>query len=155
MRPIAVLEVDGVLALDDPCVPVVETVVHTCGHRWARPIKIPVGAADVLHRLAAEFDVVWASSWSHNAHPALQEALDLPTEPWPFLPVQFRKLTAIRTHAAGRPWAWIDDAIHDLGPIPEPKDGLLVPVDPRVGIMAVDPVALREEVFERVTTRLS
>ncbi|MFF4598878.1 hypothetical protein [Amycolatopsis sp. NPDC001319] len=144
-RPIAVVEVDGVLALDDPKVPVVETVVHTYGHRWARPISIPVGASAVLRQLAEEFDVVWASSWSHNAHPALREVLDLPAEPWPFLPVQFRKLGAIRAYAAGRPWVWIDDAIHDLGHLPDPPDGLLVPVDAGEGIVSVDPVALREQ----------
>ncbi|MEV4603864.1 hypothetical protein AB0K15_41620 [Amycolatopsis sp. NPDC049253] len=74
----------------------VEAVAHTYGNRWARPISVPVGAAEVLRQLSSEFDVVWASAWSHNAHPAWQELLGLPAEPWPFLAVQFRKLDAVR-----------------------------------------------------------
>jgi hypothetical protein len=147
-RPIAVVEVDGVLALDNPKVPVFEALVHTYGNRWARPISIPVGASDVLRRLSSEFDVVWASSWSHNAHPALQEVLGLPIEPWPFLPVQFRKLGAIRAYAAGRPWVLIDDAIHDLGRLADPPDGLLVPVDAGEGIVSVDPAALLRQLAD-------
>lgn len=152
-RPLAVLDVDGVLALDDPVVPVTETLVHTYGNRWARRVNIPVGADRALRRLAALFDIVWAGSWSHNAHPALREVLGLPEQPWPFLPVQFRKLGAIRAYAAGRPWIWIDDSIHDLGRIEDPPDGILVPVDAREGIMSVDPEALYQAVRQQAGRR--
>jgi hypothetical protein len=72
--------------------------------------------------------------------------LDLPVRPWPFLPVQFHKLAAIRAFAAGRPWVWIDDSIHDLGTLDDPPDGILVPVDASRAIMSVDPEALRAHV---------
>jgi len=134
-----VVEVDGVLVLDHPTVPVTETVVHCYGNRWARRVSVPVGADSTLRRLAERFDVVWAGAWSHNAHPALREVLDLPETPWPFLPVQFHKLRSIREFAAGRPWIWIDDGIHDLGRLDDPPDGILVEVDAGSGIVSVDP----------------
>jgi len=144
-RPIAVLEVDGVLVLEDPMVPVIRTVVHACGNKWARSVQVPVAAPGIIARLAERFDIVWASAWSHNAHPALRDVLGVPAEPWPFLPVQFLKLPAIRAYAAGRPWVLIDDAIHHLGLVEDQPDGLLVPVDPGRGITAIDPEALRAE----------
>ncbi|HEX6524841.1 MAG TPA: hypothetical protein VF070_33280 [Streptosporangiaceae bacterium] len=149
-RPIAVVEVDGVLVLDHPTVPVTETVVHAYDNRWARRVKVPVGADVALRRLAERFDIVWASAWSHNAHPALRQVLDLPESPWPFLPIQFHKLDFIRAFAAGRPWAWIDDSIHDLGRLDDPPDGILVPVDSGSGIMSVDPLRLRRGI-DRLT----
>ena len=87
----------------------------------------------------------WAGAWSHNAHLALREVLGLPEQPWPFLPVQFRKLPAIRAFAAGRAWVLIDDSIHDFGLVADQPDGLLVPVDPGRGITAIDPDALRAQ----------
>jgi hypothetical protein len=150
-RPLAVIEVDGVLVLDDPVVPFTHTVVHAAGNKWARPVNIPVGADRVVAGLATRFDIVWASAWSHNAHFALREILRLPESPWPFLPVQFNKLPAIRAHANGRPWVWIDDSVHDLGPVDEPGDGLLVRVDPQQGITAVDPVRL----YDQLTRKMS
>lgn len=112
-RPIAVVEVDGVLVLDHPTVPVTETVVHAYGNRWARRVKVPVGADVALRRLAERFDIVWA-------------------------------------FAAGRPWAWIDDSIHDLGRLDDPPDGIFVPVDSGSGIMSVDPLRLQRGI-DRLT----
>jgi hypothetical protein len=149
-RPIAVIEVDGVLVLDHPAVPVTETVVHAYGNRWARRVNVPVGADSALRRLSELFEIVWASAWSHNAHPALRQVLDLPEIPWPFLPVQFRKLPSIRAFAAGRPWIWIDDSIHDLGQQEDPPDGILVSVDASSGIISVDPDALHAQ-LQRMT----
>jgi hypothetical protein len=142
-RPLAVIDVDGVLVLENPGVQVAEHVVGVYG-KWARTVRIPVGAAEILHELSGYFDVVWASAWSHNAHAALRTVLDLPETPWPFLPVQFHKLSAIREYAAGRPWVWIDDSIHDLGEVPELSDGILVPVDSSRGIVDIDPAILKQ-----------
>lgn len=147
-RPLAILEVDGVLVLDDPVVPVVRTVVHAAGHKWARTVDVPAGADEILAELAARFDIVWAGAWSHNAHPALRGVLGLPEGPWPFLPVQFHKLPAIQAYSAGRPWVWIDDGIHDLAPVEPPAGGILVPVDARRGITAVDPELLYRSLMQ-------
>jgi hypothetical protein len=105
MRPVAALEIDGVLVLEDPVVPVTQVTVHACVR---------------------------------------------PEQPWPFLPVQFRKLPAIRTYAAGRAWVLIDDSIHDFGLVGDQPDGLLVPVDPGRGITAIDPDMLRAELDRHV-----
>jgi hypothetical protein len=150
MRPVAALEVDGVLVLEDPVVPVTEVTVHAYGNRWARRVRVPTAAPGIVARLAERFDIVWASAWSHNAHPALREVLGLPEQPWPFLPVQFRKLPAIRAYAAGRAWVLIDDSIHDFGLVEDQPDGLLVPVDPGRGITAIDPDTLRAELDRHV-----
>ena len=141
MKPVCALDVDGVVVLDQPQVPVHHATVSAFG-RWRREVLVPDGATATLRRLGKLFDCVWVGGWSHNAHPALAVALDLPTPPWPFIPVQFHKLAPIRAYAAGRPWVWIDDSIDDLGPVPDPPDGLLVRVDSRRGLTDVVPDAL-------------
>jgi hypothetical protein len=135
-RPLAIIDVDGVLVLERPVVPVTRHEVSAYG-RWVREVLVPVDAPTRLRELAEHFELVWAGAWSHMAHSALREVLDLPPEPFPFLPVQFHKLPGIRSHAAGRPWLLIDDSIHDLGHVPDPDDGLLVPVDSSRGIVDV------------------
>ena len=140
-RPVAALDVDGVVVLAHPVVPVVRHSVSAYG-RWRREVLVPEVAPAKLARLAELLDCVWVSAWSHNAHPALREALDLPEEAWPWLGAQFGKLPAIRAYAAGRPWAWIDDGIDDLAVQPDPPDGLLVRVRPGYGLADVDPDAL-------------
>lgn len=140
-RPLCVLDVDGVIALEDPVVPTMRRTVSAYG-KWRRDIDIPRAAPSILHELAHRFECVWMGAWAHTAHPALREALDLPSTPWSWRGVQFHKLPAIRELAGGRAWVWIDDAIDDLGAEGDPPDGLLVRVDPRRGIADVDPASL-------------
>jgi hypothetical protein len=121
-RPVCALDVDGVVVLEHPEVPVTRTTVSAFG-KWRREVLIPDGAPATLRRLAELFDCVWVGAWSHNAHPALRSALHLPAAPWPWIPVQFYKPAAIRAYAGGRPWALIDDGIDDLGPVPTPPTG--------------------------------
>jgi hypothetical protein len=140
-RRVCALDVDGVVVLHKPEVPVTRETVSAFG-KWRRDVLVPAGAAATIRRLTELFDCVWVGAWSHNAHPALRPALSLPAEPWPSIPVQFHKLDAIRAYAAGRPWVWIDDSIDDLGPIPGQPDGLLVRVSPRRGLADIDPDTL-------------
>jgi hypothetical protein len=140
-RPVAVIDVDGVLVLERPVVPVGRHVVSAYG-RWSREVLVPTAAPARLRELTEHFELVWAGAWSHMAHSALRDVLQLPPDPFPFLPVQFHKLPAIRRHAAGRRWLLIDDGIHDLGQVPDPDDGLLVPVDSTRGIVDVRPADL-------------
>ena len=81
VRPVAVLEVDGVLVLEDPVVPVTQVTVHAYGNKWTRQVRVPTAAPGIVARLAERFDIVWASAWSHNAHPALREVLLVPVDP--------------------------------------------------------------------------
>jgi hypothetical protein len=138
---LCVLDVEGVVVLEDPVVPAVQHTINAYG-KWRRDVLVPEAAPRKLRELAERFDCAWMTGWAHTAHPALRAALDLPVEPWPWRAVQFRKLPAIRELAAGRPWVWIDDGIDDLGAQPDVPDGVLVRVDPRRGIADLDPAAL-------------
>jgi hypothetical protein len=79
-------------------------------------------AAAHLLALSALFDLVWASGWEEKANEHLPHLLGLPVLPF----LRFHegvggtretkghwKLEAIDAYAAGRPLAWVDDA---LGP---------------------------------------
>jgi hypothetical protein len=138
-RPIAVLGISDVVVLEsEPRVPVTTHTVSAWG-KWVREVQIPDVAPERIRQLAEHFDLVWASEWGHNAHTAFRPALGLPEEPWPFLPVQFDKLAAIRTYAGGMPWVWIDDPVVDLHEAhPDPGDGIIVRVDPHEGLAGVD-----------------
>jgi hypothetical protein len=116
--------------------------------RWAREVAVPDVAADRLAELADLFEVVWVSEWGHVAHQAFREVLRLPGTPWPFLPAQFDKLPVIRDYAGRRPWAWVDEPVVDLaGSVPQTPSGVVVRVDPRVGIGEVDPAGLARRVL--------
>jgi hypothetical protein len=130
------LDVDGVIAVDEPAAtPTVECSVSAWG-RWRRQIKVPINAPQILAQLAPHFEIVWASAWGHNAHTALAPVLDLPQEPWMFLPVQFGKPTAVASYAATRPWVLIED---DTGGGTEAvSSDHVVLVDPRRGIADID-----------------
>ena len=141
MKPICALDVDGVVALENPDVPITRRTVSALG-RWRRELLVPDGAAQTVRRLGELFDCVWIGAWTYNAHPALRLALGLPEVSWPFIPVQFHKVEAIRGYADGRPWLLIDDGIDDLGVVADPADGLLVRTDPRRGLAGVDPDVL-------------
>jgi len=144
ITPVVGLDVDGVIALDEPvATPTFDCTVSAWG-RWRREIRVPVQAADVVARLATRFEVVWVSGWGHNAHTALASILDLPEKPWLFLPVQFDKPSALARYAGERPWVLIED---DAG---GGADGVfgghVVLVDPTRGIAEIDP----DELIARV-----
>lgn len=144
-KPIAFLGLAGVIYLDEPpATPVTLRRVSAWG-KWARTVAIPESAPGQIAALAHTFDIVWICEWGHNAHTAFREALGLPAEPWPSLPVQFGKLAAIRRYARDLPWAWIDDTLV----IEQAADGVVVPVDPRLGIAAVDIAAVEAAVVRR------
>jgi len=144
-RPLLVLGISDVLVLEGEAeVPVTVHSVSAWG-RWVREVAIPDAAAPGIRRLSERYEIVWASEWGHNAHTAFASVLDLPEEPWPFLPVQFDKLGAIRAYAGGLPWAWVDGPVvdlHDPGPV---EDGVIVRVDPAHGIAGLDVDALDAE----------
>ena len=141
-RSIVVLGISDVVVIEsEPAVPVTMHHVSAWG-RWVRDVAVPDAAPDIIRRLAEHYDVVWASEWGHNAHTAFAEALGLPAEPWPFLPVQFDKLATIRDYARGLPWAWIDGPVVDLHEPGTVDDGVIVRVDPAFGIAGVDLDAL-------------
>lgn len=157
-RPILVLGISDVVVLEsEPRVPVTTHVVSAWG-KWVREVRIPDAAPERIRELAEHFDLVWASEWGHNAHTAFRPVLGLPEEPWPFLPVQFDKLAAIRAYAGGMPWVWIDDPVVDLHVAQAdagdaPSDGVIVRVDPHEGLAGVDVPALVSAVQQLTADR--
>jgi hypothetical protein len=133
--PVLGIDVDGVIALDEPALtPCVSESVSAWGW-WRREICVPVGAADIVARLAEHFEIVWVSAWGHNAHTALTPVLGLPVKPWTFLPVQFDKAAAVAEYAGDRPWLLIADPVGERGPAA--SDAHVIEVDPAIGIAAV------------------
>ncbi|GGH33305.1 hypothetical protein [Microbacterium album] len=152
-RPLAILGISDVVVLEgEPDVPVTRHEVSAWG-RWVRDVQIPDGAADGIRRLAARYEIVWASEWGHNAHTAFAAALGLPDDPWPFLPVQFDKLETIRAYAGELPWVWIDGPVVDLHEPDAVEDGVLVRVDPRRGLAGVDLGAV-DDAMDRLMARM-
>ncbi len=84
------------------------------------PHFLSAEAAAHLLALAGEFELVWASGWEERAEDHLPHLLGLPAG-LPFLRFErdvgrtnaHWKLDAIEEFAAGRPLAWIDDALED------------------------------------------
>ncbi|HTX07388.1 MAG TPA: hypothetical protein VME22_02190 [Solirubrobacteraceae bacterium] len=134
--PVVGLDVDGVIALDEPvATPTLDFTVSAWG-RWRREIRVPVQAADVVARLAEVCEIVWVSAWGHNAHTALAPILHLPERPWLFLPVQFDKPSALARYAGERPWVLIEDSVG--GGADGAFGGHVVLVDPTRGIAEID-----------------
>ena len=141
LRPLLLVDVDGVLSLFGPgvdpatCTP---ALVEGIPHLLSR-----AGAAR-LARLAATYECVWCTGWEDRADGHLPHLLGLPAG-WPHLAFRDRlqdgahwKLRAIDDHAGpGRPVAWIDDA-HDercrAWAAARPGPTLLVTTDPAVGL---------------------
>ncbi|HWI23282.1 MAG TPA: HAD domain-containing protein, partial [Baekduia sp.] len=135
--PLLALDVDGVVVLDEPTPEEALEYSVTAWGRWRREIRVPADAARIIARLSEHFEIVWVSSWGHNAHTALAPILGLPDEPWTFLPVQFSKAEAVERYADGRPWILIEDAVAS-GSTAE-WGAHVISVDPTRGLTDVDP----------------
>lgn len=107
-----------------------------------------------LLELAERYDLVWATTWGEEANEFIGPVLGLPPLPsveWPMEPDQepdatFWKTRPLVAHAAGRPFAWIDDELGDADRtfVAAHHDGsaLLRRVDPRLGLLEADFAAL-------------
>jgi hypothetical protein len=165
-RPLLYLDVDGVLNCPNPTVPAARHDLdpdswRTAADRARRarmtarpqfagsggapdgrvriPVWVPEGTAERITAISCVYDVVWATAWRRTAHPAFKALLGLPDEPWPALEWDDYKLPAIVEHAAGRPWAFVDDDITfelDGTGLAEriPGDHLLIECDPSAGL---------------------
>lgn len=122
-KPLLMVDIDGVISLfgvsvlgaGDPRL--AEGSFHSIE---GIPHFLSATAAAHLLGLRSLFELVWASGWEERANDHLPHLLGLPAG-LPFLRFSRSvgrsnahwKLDAIEAHAAGRPLAWIDDALND------------------------------------------
>jgi hypothetical protein len=119
---------------------------------YVKPLRVWLNPGHGRHLLAlgSRYELVWATTWGHDANDWIAPVLGLPELPvvdWPPTREQapdgtFWKTRHLVAHAAGRPFAWLDD---ELG---EPDrafvrrrhraPALLHHVDPRLGLLASD-----------------
>jgi hypothetical protein len=156
--PLLLLDIDGVLNpwAADSCPPGYVEHRFRIGWRrtrlaWLRPEHGPA-LRDLAERTGAE--LVWATSWAHDANTMVGAALGLP----PLPVIEFAgphadtgrdwKYRAVARFAYGRPLAWLDD---DFDLRPDAKASffakrdlptLLTPIDPAVGVTEADLTAV-------------
>jgi len=120
-KPLLLVDIDGVLSLFGfPAHAPPEGSVHFID---GIPHFLSTAAARRLLTLVSLFDLVWCSGWEEKADEHLPHLLGLPRG-LPHLSFARRrsagesiaghwKLDAIDTYAAGRPLAWVDDALDE------------------------------------------
>ena len=142
-RPILFLDVDGVISLfgfppDGPppgSFHSIDGISHCIGSR----------CGERLRRLAARFELVWATGWEEKANEYLPYLLELEHRDMPVLTFDGRatfgsahwKLDAIEEYAGSRPAAWIDDNLDERcerWAAGRAAPTLLVRVEPAVGM---------------------
>ncbi|MET4922551.1 hypothetical protein P3L51_09355 [Streptomyces sp. PSRA5] len=107
-----------------------------------------------LLELGGLYDLVWATTWGEEANVFIGPVLGLPELPvvdWPMTydtgsDGTFWKTRPLVEHAAGRPFAWVDDELGaaDRAFVAEHHEGsaLLRRVDARLGLLDADFEAL-------------
>jgi hypothetical protein len=152
VRPLILLDVDGVLNLSSstPDDAYSSGILLLAGSRGAH-VTVRDDLRSMLDRLALAGDLVWASGWNDGA-PALFAKLvpwvsAIPHLTFETVGTMVEKLPVVREYVGDRSMAWIDDRIPDEAwPWAEarPAGTLLVPVDPRLGLVP-DQVEVVEE----------
>ena len=115
MKPVLALDVDGVISLfgfDEPPdrslarFELIDGMVHC----------ISLAAGDRIRRLAAHYDLVWATGWEERANDTLPGLLGIPELPAITFDGAARwgsahwKLGPLNKYAGDRPLAWVDDS---------------------------------------------
>lgn len=111
-RPILLVDVDGVLnpweAESTP------DGFAEYGFFPGERVLLSPGHGRLLTELAADYELVWATAWEHNANRLICPVLQLPELPVIEFPrsgrdIFFRKLPSVIDAVGDRPCAWIDD----------------------------------------------
>ncbi|MBL1100716.1 HAD domain-containing protein [Streptomyces coffeae] len=145
-RPLLFLDIDGVL---NPVLPAEGFTAYTI---LDFTVLLSATHADWLRELSERYELVWATTWEHEANRHIAPLLALPPLPVvefsgyqeqpgdPKLPIlellTGRKWAPILRHAAGRPFAWVDDVMPErlVRRSRWRRDQLLVPVEPGRGL---------------------
>ncbi|MFD7668901.1 HAD domain-containing protein [Streptomyces sp. NPDC059788] len=146
-RPLLFLGIDGVLN------PVLPTAGFTAHSLLDFTVLLSVDHVDWLRELSDTYDLVWATTWEHDANTHIAPLLELPRLPV----VEFtgprghpesrgaaghdgapgRIWPRLLRYAGRRPFAWVDDVIAEslLHLSRGRPDRLLIPVDPGRGLL--------------------
>jgi len=152
VRPLLLIDVDGVLnplVVQPPGhVPPGFTAYDLADHR----VLLAAHHGAWLSDLASDFDLVWATTWEHDADRLIAERVGLPrglpviTFDWPQTGWT-AKLPDVIRFVGDRPVAWIDDVlgpdVHDWASS-RSAPTLLIQPDHRVGLTLPDIDRLRE-----------
>ncbi|MCZ1012038.1 hypothetical protein [Streptomyces lydicus] len=130
-------------------------------HPRQKPLRVWLNPAHGAQLLALPFDLVWATTWAHEANEWIGPRLGLPDLPviawpgdqktesspyWKSEPKVFWKTRTIVEYVTGHPFAWIDDEFSDLDrdyvALHHEGPALLHHVNPRLGLLADDFEAL-------------
>lgn len=109
-RPLAFIDIDGVLNRRAAAPHLVEATGHNRGTDW--PLLLdPADRGRILRLTAAGFDVAWGTTWEHDAAPAVQPVLgDLPmTDVAVWEQGDYTKAVGVLRVAQDRPFVWFDD----------------------------------------------
>ncbi|MFJ1934669.1 MULTISPECIES: hypothetical protein [unclassified Kitasatospora] len=125
-------------------------------HARAKPLRVWLNPAHGPELLGLPYELVWATGWMGEANTHIGPNLGLPELPY----IQWTDLFGedpdglhwktrdVVAWADGRPFAWVDD---ELGPqdtawiaAHHPAPALTFHVNPRIGLLAADFMALRE-----------
>ncbi|MFG2822082.1 HAD domain-containing protein [Kitasatospora sp. NPDC048365] len=115
-------------------------------HKQVKPLRVWLNPDHGRALRELPFDLVWATTWQHEANEFIGPVLGLPELPvigWPEPRPEpdggvFWKTPAITDWVAGRPFAWVDDQITaaDGAWVERHHDGtaLLLTIDPGTGL---------------------
>jgi hypothetical protein len=147
-KPLLYLDIDGVL---NPACPDPGPDFRTHALLGYRVLLSPRHGC-WLRELSTAYELVWATTWEEDANLHIAPLLDLPALPVvrfsgyraqpgdPRVPLMelfsARKWAPILRHAAGRPFAWLDDVIPPrlVRRSRLRRDRLLLPVHPAEGL---------------------
>lgn len=121
------------------------------------PLRVWLNPSHGSSLLALPYDLVWATAWEHEANEWIAHHVGLPELPVIEFPDKAPhdaqghpihwKLPTLIKHAAGRPFAWVDDelTVHDREHTghAHPGQALLHHVHPAKGLLDEDFHALR------------
>jgi hypothetical protein len=147
--PILAVDIDGVVSLfgfEEP--PHRKEAEFELINGKMHCISIPAG--ERLRRLAADYELVWATGWEKSAG-QISRLLDLPE--WPYLTFNGAarfgsadwKLGPLAAYASGRPLAWVDDSLDEAcyeWARSRKEPTLLVETEPDLGLQDVHVEAL-------------